>query len=123
MCNRRNRLHLNGIHLLQRVIKNSRSVNGLEPEVFVIEMAHEQTLGGEGVRLNIDIGAGDRPQKARLSDIGVATDQEGPGIGIDGGQTTEMLSHLLEVDQRVFETFADGCHAAQGRALELFALK
>lgn len=34
-----------------------------------------------------------------------------------------MLPHLFKIDERVFETLADGGHATQRRAFELFALE
>lgn len=86
-------------------------------------MTNEQTLGGEGVRLNIDIRARNVPQEARLSNVGVAANDQSPGVGVDRRQTTKMLAHLLEVEERVLQALADSGHATQGSALELLALE
>lgn len=51
-------LHLNGVSVLEGVIKNSWGVNHLPPEVLVIHVAHEEGLGGEGVGLHINVGPG-----------------------------------------------------------------
>ena len=34
-----------------------------------------------------------------------------------------MLTNLVEVEERVFETATDGCHATECGSLELFTLK
>jgi hypothetical protein len=34
-----------------------------------------------------------------------------------------MLSNLLEIDERIFQTLADGGHSAQSGSLELLALE
>lgn len=52
-------LHLDGVHLLQWVIKDSRRIDDLPSEILVIQVANEQGFCGEGVGLNIDIGTGD----------------------------------------------------------------
>ena len=64
VSNSGDRLHFNGVHLLQRVVQNSGGINGLETEVFVIEMANEQTLSSESVGLNINVCAGNIAQEA-----------------------------------------------------------
>jgi hypothetical protein len=86
-------------------------------------MTDEQTLCGESIRLDIDIGTGDAAQEAGLSDIGVPADQESSGVGINGRETTQMLPNLLQVDKRILQTSADGGHTTQGGTLELLALK
>ena len=34
-----------------------------------------------------------------------------------------MLSNLVQVEKRVFQTFDKGCHAAKSRSLKLLALE
>lgn len=123
VSNSGDRLHFNCVHLLERVVQNSGGINSLETEVFVIEMTDEQALSGEGVGLNIDVCAGDIAQEAGLSDVGVSTNQESTSVGVDRGQTTQVLADLLQVDEGVLQTTGDGCHATEGSALELFALE
>ena len=81
-------LHLDGVHLLERVIEETGGVDGLKAKVPVIEMTDEETLGGEGVRLHVDVGAGDGAEEAGLADVGVTTDEKGAGVGVDGGETS-----------------------------------
>lgn len=123
MSNCTDGLMFDGVHLLKWVVENTGGVNGLEAQHLVVEVANEKTLGGEGIWLDIDIGPGNALQERRLADIGVSADDESTGVGVDGWETTEMLSHLLEVDERIFQTLADGGHATQGGALEVFALE
>lgn len=113
------RLHL---HVLQGVIKNTRGVDTLESEILVVEMSNEQGLGGECIGLNIDVGARDgwhkvsmrqglvagllklTAKEGTLADVGEAGNKKSPGVGVDRGQTAQMLSNLLEVEEGVFET-------------------
>jgi len=54
-----NTLHLDSVHLFERVVEYSGSVDNLPSEVFVIHVSDEERFGGESVRLNIDIGTSD----------------------------------------------------------------
>ena len=116
-------LHLDRVHLLERVVEHAGGVDGLEAKVLVVEVADEEALGREGVRLHVHVGAGDGPEEARLADVRVATDQQRPGVRVDRGQAAEVLAHLLEVEQRILESSRDGGHAAEGGAFELLALE
>ena len=78
-------LHLDGVHLLERVIEQAGGVDGLKAKVPVVKMADEETLGRERVRLHVHVGAGDGAEEARLADVGVAADEKGTGVGVDGG--------------------------------------
>jgi hypothetical protein len=86
-------------------------------------VSHKKRFRGESVGLNIDIGSGYRLQEAGLSNIGISTDQEGPCVGVYAGQTPKVLSHLLEVYQRIFQSLTDCGHPAQSRPLERLALE
>lgn len=123
MRNSSDGLHLDSVHLLQRMVQNTRSVDSLESKIFVIEVADEQTLGSEGIWLNIDVGSGHTLQEARLSYIGVSADEESSGVGIDRGETAQMLSDLVEVEQWVFQATANSGHATQSGTLQLLALE
>jgi hypothetical protein len=118
-----NRLHLNGVHLLQGVVENSGGVDSLESKVLVVEMSNVQGLGGESVRLNVDIGASDALEETGLSDVGVSTDQEGTGVGVNGRKTSQVLTDLLEVLKGTLKTLGDGGHTSQTSTLKLLALE
>ena len=45
MGNGCNRLHLNGVHLLEGVVKNSGGIDDLIPEILVVQVTNEQALG------------------------------------------------------------------------------
>lgn len=105
------------------MVQNTGSVDGLETKHLVIEVTDEQTLCCEGVGLDINIGAGDVLEETRLSDVGVTADEESAGVGVDGGKTTQVLANLLEVEERVLQTLADGGHATESSTLELLALE
>lgn len=116
-------LHLNCIHLLQRMVEDSGSVDGLETEVLVVEVTDEQTLRRECVRLHINIRSGNALQEAGLSNIGIAANQQRSRVRVDGGQTTQMLADLVKVQEGVFKPAANGGHASQRGTLELLALE
>ena len=94
MCKCGNRLHFNCIHFLERMVEDTRRIDCLETEVFVVKVTNIQTLCGERVGLNIYIGAGDALEETRLSDVGVTADQERPRVGVNGGETAQMLADL-----------------------------
>lgn len=123
VSNGANRLMLNGVHLLKGVVEDTRSINGLESQHLVVEMSDEQALGCESIGLDIDIRPGDTLQERRLSDVGVTADHQCAGVGVNGWETSQMLSDLLQVDEGVLETLADGGHATKGGALEVLALE
>jgi hypothetical protein len=75
----------------------------------------------ETYRLNINVCSRDLVDETTLSDVGVTTDQECSRVGVDGWQTTNMLSDLLEVRQRVLLSPHDGGHTTQSGLLELLA--
>ena len=116
-------LHFDGVHLFQRMIENTRSVNGLESQIFVIKMTDEQTLGSEGVGLDINIGTGNASQETRLANIGISTDEEGSSVGVDGRQTTKMLTHLIQIHEGIIKSLDDGGHTTQRGLLQLLALE
>jgi hypothetical protein len=115
------RLHLDGVPLLEWVVKNPRSINDLPPEVPVVHVPHKEGLGSERVRLDVDVGAGHLVHKRGLSDVGVPSDQEGASVGVEGGEAGEVLPDLLEVGKGGLLALDDGAHAAEGSALELLA--
>lgn len=86
-------------------------------------MADVKTLSCEGVGLDLDICARDVLQERRLANVGETRDDKCAGIGVDRGETAQMLPDLLEVDKRVLEPLANCCHATQRGLLQLFALK
>jgi len=83
----------------------------------------KQTLCGESIRLNVDIGTSNALEETRLSNIGVTADKQCSGVGVDRGQTTEMLADLVEVHEGVLESLNEGGHATEGSLLELLALE
>ena len=52
---------------------------------------------------------------------GPTCDEEGPRVGVDGGQPAEVLPHLLEVLQALVLPPHDGRHPPQRRPLQLLA--
>ena len=81
-------------------------------------MPHKKRLGGERVRLDVNIRARDLVDERRFTDIRVAAYEEGARVRINGRQTRYMLSDLLEVRERIFLAAHDGRHST-GEILRL----
>jgi hypothetical protein len=123
MSNSTDGLMLNSVHLLERVVQDTGRIDSLKSQHLVVEVAHVQTLGRERIRLHLNVCPGDGLQERGLADIGEAGNDKCARVGINGGKTTQMLSNLLEVHERILEPLADSRHATQGGALQLLALK
>lgn len=123
MGNGSDTLHLDGVHLLERVVENTGGIDGLEAQILVVEVTDEEGLGGESVGLDVDVGPGDGTEETRLAHVRVSADEQGAGIGVDGRKTAEMLADLVEVEQRILEALRDGGHATEGSPLQLLALE
>lgn len=52
-------LHFDGVHLLQRVVENTGSVDHLPSKVLVVHVSDEQRFGCERIWLNIDVRSSD----------------------------------------------------------------
>lgn len=115
------RLHLDRVHLLKRVVKHTGSVDDLPAEVLVVHVPDEEGFGGEGVGLDVDIGASDLVDEGGLADVGVTADKEGTGSRVDGGETRHVLADLLEVGEGVLLALHNRRHTTESSLLELLA--
>lgn len=112
-------LHLDDVHILDIVIQNTRGIDDLPSKVLVIGVSNVQSLGRERVRRRLDISPGNLVHERTLADVGESTDDQGSGVGIDSGQTVQMLSNLLQEFQRILLTLQDGRHSTERGTLEL----
>jgi hypothetical protein len=78
-------LHFNCVSFFKGMVKNTRGINHLPSSIFVLGMSNEQTLGGKGIGLHINIGLGDVVHERGLSDIWVTSENEGSTVYIDCG--------------------------------------
>jgi hypothetical protein len=76
MHQRRDTLHLDRIHIFKWMIQNSWGVNYLPTKVFVVKVSYEETFGSKGVRLDVDVHAGDLVDEGPSADVRVPADQE-----------------------------------------------
>lgn len=60
--------------------------------------------------------------EAGFTDVRVAGDHDGASVGVDGGQTRQVLANFLQVAQRGPILLHDGAHATQSRALQLCSM-
>lgn len=116
-----NSLHFNGVSLFQGVIKNTWRVDHLPSHVVIIGMSDEKTLGGKGIRLDVNISTGDIVHKGRFTDIGETRDQEGSFIRVDTWETAHVFSDFFQKAERSFELLSHGGHASQGSFLKHLA--
>ena len=59
--------------------------------------------------------------EARFSDVRESTNDDSPGIWIDGRQTAQMLTNLFQISQTLTLSLHDGNHSTQSSFFELFA--
>lgn len=87
------------------------------------QVTNVETLGRESVGLDLNICTRDILQERRFANVRETRNDKRTGVGIDGGQTAQMLPDLLEVDKRVLEPLADCGHATKRSLLQLLALE
>ena len=93
------RLHLNGVHFLKLMIQNTRRIDYLISEVVMFSVSDVKSFGGEGVRLNLDVGTTDAVDETGFTNIRISTQQDGPFVGVDGRQSAHMLSDFFKVSK------------------------
>lgn len=114
-------LHFNRVAVLERVIQDTGGIDNLPAQVPVVHVAHKQGFRGKGIRLNIDLGAGELVHEAGFAHVGVPANEQRAGVGVDSRETSHVLADLFQVRERVLLALEDGDHATQGSALELLA--
>ena len=77
------RLHLNRVALVERVVKDARCINYLPASILVVRVAHEEVLRREGIGLHIDVRICNIIDEAGLADIGEARDNQCARICVD----------------------------------------
>lgn len=92
-----------------------RAATHLPPDVFVVHVSNEQTLGGESVRLHINIGSGDFVDEAGFAGVREAGEDESAGARVDGRQTSQVLSDLLQIGERLSLLLHQGAHSGQAK--------
>mmetsp|Transcript_7346 Transcript_7346/g.8827 ORF Transcript_7346/g.8827 Transcript_7346/m.8827 type:complete len:333 (-) Transcript_7346:321-1319(-) len=112
-------LHLNSVSLVERVVQNTWRVDDLPARVLVVGVTHEQVLRRESVRLHVHVGIRDIVDKGGFADIGEASDDQSARIGVDRGQSAQMLAHFLQVAQTGFQLFDQRAGTTKSGSLEL----
>lgn len=114
-------LHFCLVALVERVVEEPGCINNLPAGEVVVSMADVEVLSGEGVRLHVQVGVGDVVDKATLSDVGKAGDQESALERVDGWHSCQVLANFVEVVETASEFFKCGAHAAKRGSFEHFA--
>lgn len=114
-------LHFNSVSLSNRSVEKSRGIDNLPVSVLELSVSHKETLGREGVVLNIHICVCDLIHKARLSNIRVSSDDHGSRLGVYLGQSLHVLSDLLEVLERRLEFLKESRHSTKSCSFEHLA--
>ena len=97
MRERSGTVHLDVVHLLEGVVEDTGGIDDLPAHVAVVEVTDEKRLRCEGVRLHVDVRAGDLVEERGLADVGVSADEKCSSVRVDGRETGEMLSDLFKV--------------------------
>ena len=89
-----NWLPFNGVSLFELVIENAGRIDDLPFEILVVHVSDVERLGGEGVRLHLNICPRQQVDEWRLSDIWESSKKQSSRRRVDGGKSRKMLSHL-----------------------------
>lgn len=111
-----NGLHLNGVTLIEWVIKNTWRVNDLPARVLVVGVTNEQVLCRESVWLNVNVSVRDIVDEARFTDVGETTNDKSSRVSIDRWQSAQMLSHFFQITKRALKFLEKGAGATESRA-------
>ena len=84
-------------------------------------MSNEQRLGGERVRLHLHVCPGDLVDEAGLAHVGEARDQDGAGVGVDRGQTGQVLADLKNIGWCFFRFFRSSIRCIKDSQCMTFA--
>lgn len=114
-------LHLNGVHAVDIMIKDSGGVDDLPLHMVVLCVSHKQRLRGESVGLHFDVGMGDIVDKAGLSDIGEPTEEDSAGEGVNGGQSSQVLPHFLQETETGAKFLESSGHSTESCTFEHLA--
>lgn len=88
-------LHLNGVPLIQRSVQDSRRIDALDLDVFELRVTDVEVLGRERHRGNLYFGSGHFVDETRLAYVRVTEEQNGWGVRVNGGESSDVLSDLL----------------------------
>ncbi|GIX61628.1 enoyl-CoA hydratase/carnithine racemase [Babesia caballi] len=113
--------HFDGVALVQGVVQQTGGVDDLPPEVVMVEVAHVEAFRGEAVGLHVHVGLADLVHEAGLAHVGVAGQQEGPGVWVYGGEPRHVLPDVLQVLEAAAQLLYHLGHAPQSGDLERFA--
>ena len=111
MRQRSDRLHLDGVAVLDRVVQNARRVDDLPANVRVVHVTEEERFRGERVRLHVHVRSGHCVHEARLPHVRKPAQDQGAISRVDGRKTVHVLAHLLQVAERGVQLLQDGAHA------------
>lgn len=79
------------------MVQDTRGVDDLVSEIFVFGMADIQGLSCKGIRLDLNVGFADGVDEWGFADIGIACQENGSLIRIDGRKTAQVFSDLFQV--------------------------
>ncbi len=66
MHQRGDTLHLDGVHIVERMIQNARRINHLPSDITIVHVTDMQRFGRESVRLHFHVGASELMRQINL---------------------------------------------------------
>jgi len=99
MCKGSDGLHFNGVSGIKAVVKNSWGIDYLPLGVVVFKVTEIKVLGGESIRLNIDICISNIIHQTRFTNIWESSKDQCSFVSIDIWESTQMLSYFFKVAQ------------------------
>ena len=69
------------------------------PDVIMISVSYKETLGCEGIGLDVDIGVGNIVDERTFPDVGKPSDQQSSLIRVYTWQSRHMFPHFFQIPQ------------------------
>ena len=77
------------------MVQHSWGIDYLPSGILVVGVTNEQALSSEGIGLHVHISIGDIVHEGRFTDVGIASNDKCPRVGIDLRESSHVLSDLL----------------------------
>lgn len=98
-----------------------RRINHLPAKILVVTMSHEKRLCRERIGLHVDITTSNLVHETTFPHVRQAAHEQGARVGVQSGQTGQVLAHFFQVGQGSFLALEHGTHATESGALETLA--
>ena len=105
-------LHFDRVSLVERVVKNTRSVDNLPLGVLVLAVTNEEILSCKSVGLDINVCIGNVVDEGRFTNVRETSYYQSPSVSVNLGKAGQMLSDFFQVGQTRLQLLKHGASSA-----------